>query len=461
MLRKLPWFTPDGGIEYEYRQALAEGLPIGHLKPGFEQVAALPPGSPEKISLASVLYDEISAVVRQNPQAAEQEPDELSAILALAPAMPDLPTSSDNSRVQFDKIYGAWLGRCAGCLLGQPVEGWTRARIVGLCRDSENWPVMGYLSSELPPSVIEKYSVVNQLTWAGGKTVNWINNTRGMPEDDDINYTLIGLKILERYGTDFTSDDVAECWLENLPMLHLCTAERVAYRNIANGVFPPLSARYRNPFREWIGAQIRADFFGYISPGQPRRAAALAWRDASISHVRNGIYGEMWVAAMLAAAAVSSDIGTIIAAGLSAIPADCRLARAVRKALADHQAGCPAGQTVDDIHHDWQESVEFDWCHTIPNAMIVTVALLHGKLELGKTLGIALTSGFDTDCNCATAGSILGMLLGAGSLSAAWTEPLQDTIHSGVDGFGQVAISDLAHRTLSIITADNRSNRRI
>ena len=97
------------------------------------------------------------------------------------------------------------------------------------------------------------------------------------------------------------------------------------------------------------------------------------------------------------------------------------------------------------------EANQHHWCHTISNAMIVALGLLWGEKDFTRTMGLCLTMGFDTDCNCATAGSVLGMVLGAANLPACWTAPLCDAVLSGVDGFGLVRISDMAKRTAALV----------
>jgi ADP-ribosylglycohydrolase len=310
------------------------------------------------------------------------------------------------------------------------------------------------MSSDTAPEIIEKYQIKNEGQVYGSPCINWINNVKHMVEDDDMNYTIIGLDIVRKYGYDFTPDDVSESWLMNLPVLHTCTAERIAYKNLLNLVPPPRSATYRNVYREWIGAQIRADFFGYINPGNPEKAAEMAWRDASISHVKNGIYGEMWVAAMLAAAAVTDDIEMVIMAGLAEIPGNSRLADGVLRVLSWKKGSVGWDTAIDRIHQEFNEENPHHWCHTIPNAMIVAAGLLYGEADFEKSIGIAVTAAFDTDCNGATVGSIMGMIQGANDLPGKWTDPLNNLIKSGVDGYGLVKISELAERTVSLILSN-------
>ena len=158
-----------------------------------------------------------------------------------------------------------------------------------------------------------------------------------MPCDDDTNYTIMGYKIIERYGKDFTAENVASMWLATQVKNAYCTAERVAYRNFVNGYLPPESAEYKNPYREWIGAQIRGDFFGYFNPCNPRMAAEMAHRDASISHIKNGIYGEMFVSAMIAAAFSTKNPEEVIRCGMAEIPSTSRLYEAIEKVLEGYE----------------------------------------------------------------------------------------------------------------------------
>ncbi|KIL40691.1 crystallin [Gordoniibacillus kamchatkensis] len=354
----------------------------------------------------------------------------------------------------FDKIYGAWLGRSAGCLLGQPVEGWKRERLTRFLKDTNNYPLHAYMSSDVPQHILDKYQIKNRGQVYGSSYINWINNVKHMIEDDDMNYTIIGLAILEKYGFDFSPNDVAESWLMNLPLLHVCTAERVAYKNLVNLIEPPLSASHRNVYREWIGAQIRADLFGYANPGNTEKAAEMAWRDASISHIKNGIYGEMWVAAMLAAAAVQDDVEQVILAGLAEIPEKSRLARDVQRVIEWKKEGISWEEASNRIHEQYDENKPHHWCHTISNAMIVALGLLFGDRDFEKSISIAVTCAFDTDCNGATVGSILGMMHGAKALPEKWIAPLNDLIKSGVDGFGLVNISELAERTVKLVRSN-------
>jgi ADP-ribosylglycohydrolase len=451
MLANLQWLKFSEGIDLEWTESKAEGKCTEGYEDKINEIKKYDDGA-EKEAMAGKLLDELA-----NLPILEDygyiEPSDLAGIEATKPPM-ELAIKIDktdwNDDELYNKIYGAWLGRCAGCLLGQPVEGWHRARIEALLKGTNNYPINRYMSSIVPENIKRECDVSDYPGVYGNSRKGWINNIEHMPEDDDMNYTIMGLKIIEKYGVDFTPEDVAECWIENLPILHLCTAERVAYRNIVNLIIPPHSASYRNPYREWIGAQIRADFYGYIAPGNPEVSASMAWRDASISHTKNGIYGEMFIAAMLSAAAVTDDIRNIIYTGLSVIPEKSRLYENIKAVIDWNRSGVNWNDAIERIHHTYDETNAFDWCHTIPNAMIVCISLLYGDLEFTTSIGIAVMAGFDTDCNGATVGSILGMVLGADTIPEQWIKPLNNKLKSGIDQFGLVELSDLAGRTVKI-----------
>ena len=440
-----PWLLLSrGDLEIEHLQARDEGRDLTSVEAEFGLLAELDLDGEANQQRAEALFEAVQELPTVGDYA-YAEPSDLAAIQAARPAPVALPAGELGDGVLLDKALGAWAGRASGCLLGKPVEGRRAWQIEKYLKTQGRWPLDRYFSLDIPEAVAKEcgFNLASRALYEEGITC--------MVEDDDTNYTVTGLAICKQFGADFTPEDVARFWLGNIPIFHVCTAERSAYRNLVIGLPPPASASFRNPYREWIGAQIRADFFGYVSPGDPERAAEFAWRDASISHIRNGIYGEMWVAAMLAAAYLTDDVETVIRAGLAQLPAACRLSESLERTLALRREGRSYDEAVADLRSRWDENRAHDWCHTISNAEIVAIALLWGDKDFERTICYSVMPGFDTDCNGATAGSVLGLMLGGAALPQKWIAPLGDTLLSGVTGYHKVSLTQMAAETVELI----------
>ncbi len=446
MLKRQPWIRYGKDIRVEFEQCLREGRGVEKYEEAVNAFCAMDDeamrqSEPDLEALGRAMVNE---PVRDGFPF--EEPSDLPGILAAspsaaaAPVLPDLPGGD----ALLDKLSGAWIGRIAGCLLGKPVEGWRRDLLWPVLKATDNYPMKKYIRKcEFPPELVKEYGLRTDACFAD-------NVQAAAPADDDTNYTVFALKLVSRYGRDFTPDDVAEGWLEWIPAFATCTAERAAYRNIAAGLLPPETATYKNPYREWIGAQIRGDFFGYINPGDPGAAAEMAFRDASISHVKNGIYGEMFVAAMVAAAAAERDIRAVIEAGLACIPAKSRLTADVREIIALYDAGKSSDEIIAHIHARFNEYSVNDWCYTNSNAMIVTMALLCGDGDLGASICLAVQSCFDTDCNGATVGSIVGIRNGEREINPSWYAPFGKRLYTSIEGYGLTDVQQLAKATFDL-----------
>jgi ADP-ribosylglycohydrolase len=341
-----------------------------------------------------------------------------------------------------DRLAGGWLGRAAGCLLGKPVEKIPREGIKVILTSNGAWPLSDYITAAgVPETLLEKYPWNRH---SGKESLR--ENITGMAEDDDMNYPMLNLHVLETHGPQFSTEQIAQTWLSLLPALSTFTAERAAYVNCLSGLPPPATATVRNPYREWIGAQIRADLWGWVSPGNPEQAAELAWRDARLSHVRNGIYGEMFFAAVIAAAFVAKDVTQAVEQGLRQIPQNSRLAEAVQFALALPAQERKWENAVDRLYERFGS---YHWVHTINNAALVVAALLYGDDDYERSICNVVMAGWDTDSNGATVGSILGTRLGARRLPGKWISPLRNTIRSSMKGCDYSQFDDLARRTLA------------
>ncbi|WP_405410403.1 ADP-ribosylglycohydrolase family protein [Streptomyces decoyicus] len=454
---RVTWVQPEDLIGHELRQAAEDGRDAagiarrwraagGATAPG--RAGASPvPADPALRALAGTLLDELALL--PCPSEAD-EPTALAAIRAGWGAQATGGGRRACDGVPAARLEAAWLGRAAGCLLGKPVEKLPLGGVRALARSTGNWPLAAYFTERgLDPAVAARHPWNRR-----SRATSLAENIDGMPEDDDLNYPLLGLLLLERHGHGFTTADVARLWLDELPAGRTFTAERLAYRNLLDGIEPPHTARHRNPFREWIGAQIRADIFGWTHPGDPAAAAAEAWRDATLSHTANGVYGAMFTAAALAGAgAPGADVHGALRAGLAVIPPRSRLAQAVRCGIAaahDEPTGTPAGfaTVVDRLHTAYGHH---HWVHAVPNAALLAAALTHADGDFTGSICRAVSGGWDTDSNGATAGSLAGLLAGSPqALPARWTAPLRNRLATSVGGLDGIGFDALAARTAAL-----------
>jgi ADP-ribosylglycohydrolase len=317
------------------------------------------------------------------------------------------------------RLRGAWQGRISGCLLGKPLEILSfekgREGLLSYLQRTDALPLRDYVPF-LAGTSVER----------DGKLCCRGHMQRAEP-DDDINYTVLALLLLENHGAALTTEDVARAWIRLLPAGATWTAERAAYKTVlcsmadefVNGAEPgfDLAECSDNPWNEWIGGQIRADLYGWVCPGRPELAADLATRDASLSHRNDGVYGAAFVAALGAAIPVTADIGEAVKTALRHIPENSGAAHAVKFGF-----GLAAADVV--------------W------------ALSSAHEDFSAAIGNAVTAGWDTDCNGATVGGLFG-LTGV-PIPTHWTKPWAGRVGVSLAGLHELSLDDLVARTMEV-----------
>lgn len=445
----LTWVQPPDLLAHELVASSQEAKEVGDIRARWEGAGGQTGASADGLhqegdaalrELAVELLDELE---RRPPSAqlTSVEPEELTRIEA---TWPGSPGTTELGATLEDRVHGAWIGRAAGCLLGKPVEKIPRQGIREILSSQGRWPLESWFTAVgLPDEIAERWPWNRR-----SAPTSLAENIDGMPEDDDVNFAMLALDVLERHGHGLTTEDVAGAWLAGLPAGRVFTAERVAYRNLLLGHVAPRTAVHHNPYREWIGAQIRADVYGWVCPGDPAAAARLAWQDARLSHVRSGVYGAMFVAALCSQAVVSDDVDDVLEVALSVVPPGSRYAEAVRHGVRLGSSPRATEDCVDDLYRDYGQ---LHWVHVLNNTALLTFALTRSEGDFAEGVCTAVMGGWDTDSVAATVGSVCGALAGARRLPPTWVEPMRNRVRSSLPGFDGVGFDELAARTVRMV----------
>jgi len=339
------------------------------------------------------------------------------------------------------RIRAAWQGRISGCLLGKPLE-------VLSFHEGPN-AVRRHLQQACAVPLRDYVPLLDAISSAtlGGSCCR--GHIERAEPDDDIDYTLLALMLVEERGADFGTEDVARAWLRLLPAGAVWTAERAAYRTLLNRMAEQfvngeaagfdLGECSDNEFNEWIGAQIRADLYGWICPGRPALAAELARRDATLSHRGDGVHAAAFVAALAATLPTCTDLDSALDAALAQVPADSGVAAGVR-------FGRSIAGTADAVTRLHRHFEGLSPLHAVNNLALVVWALCAHAGDFSATVGEAVSAGWDTDCNGATVGGLCA--LSGAPIEAHWTRPWQGRIGTRLAGHAELGLDDVVRRTV-------------
>jgi len=343
-----------------------------------------------------------AVIVERLEEVRADEPESWEAYRAALPDALPLGRGTIDSAAYVDRVKGAWLGKCIGTALGDPVEGWTSEAI------------------RKAHGRIDRYLV-------DPKT-----------ENDDTAYPILVLHTLDEFGAGFTSEQLALEWVEHLPFAY--TAEQVALENIKAGLMPPESRWRGNPCGAWVGGQMRGEIHGLIAPLSPDVAAQYAFRDAVISHYREGLHGEVYAAVLISLAFGSPPTEDLLRQALAFVPKGSSLAATVEQAI----DWCHRYGEWEGVARAIERGLEkYHWIHTLPNVACVICGLLLGEGGFEQTILTTLACGYDTDCSVGQAGALLGALVGAERLPAKWRDPIGEVLDTYVIGFERIGIDAL------------------
>lgn len=294
-----------------------------------------------------------------------------------------------------DKVRGGWAGQMIGVTYGAPTEFRFLQKINDQPRDWKPEELAGAL------------------------------------DQDDLYVEMTFSDVMDRLGLNATSDDYGEAFKNS--KYQLWHANLAARRALLRSVKGSMSGNPKyNLHPNDIDFQIESDFIGLMTPGMPRAAQRYAQRVGRVMNYGDGLYGGIFIAAMYSAAYFESDPRKVVQAGVAAIPAGSIYAQVINDVLRWSK------ENPSDWKKTWQ-LLEDKWdrddacpegalrpfnIDASLNGAYVAMGLLYGDKNFEKTMEIAMRGGQDSDCNPASAGGILGTMIGYKAIPAKWTDPL-------------------------------------
>lgn len=394
-------------------------------------------------------YDALSDISRRINAAplrsdwSYEEPDELDEVLEACDPNRRRESFCELTDEEIEvRVRSAFLTSVCGCVLGKPLEEppyGTLYDIRSAAEKTGEWPIRDYVSKDM------------LLAW-GRHNPCWGETTRGnvkyVASDDDITYSIMGMLLLEEHGAEFTHEDMRRLWMENLPIGLCWGPERnVLLRMGEASLTPDLPydmedwAVGLNPGQELCGAMIRVDAYGYACPGNPELAARLAFRDASFTHRRTGVYSAMFMAAAISAAFVAKSWKEVVCTALQYVPQRSRFYEQAANCLRMVEGASTFEEGYDAVHKEYGMFT----AGQIVQEIGTVINTLKFAQDAEEGIGMQVGQGNDSDSFACSCGSILGAYFHEG-LPERWYMQFNDKLRTTMGSFHETSLAAVTKR---------------
>lgn len=333
-----------------------------------------------------------------------------------------------------NQIYSGVLGKIIGVYLGRPVEGWAYEKIK------------------------EEF----------GEVKYYIHDKLGLPlivADDDISGTFGFFRAIEDNGyKDITAKDFGNAWLnyiiEDQTILWWGglgrSTEHTAFLNLKNGIDAPMSGSIEHngkTLAEQIGAQIFIDAIAMACPNNPDLAVELVKKAASVSHDGLAVDAACHLAALEAMAFEEKDIDVLLDRAIKYVKNEELI-----NIIADVRRVCKVEKDWRKVRNYLNPIYGYDvfpgCCHMVPNHAMVIAAIILGGDDFQKSISIATSAAWDTDCNAGNVGAFNGIRLGLDGINAGadFRTPVSDLMYIVTSDGGSV-VTDAVIESNKILKA--------
>ena len=303
-----------------------------------------------------------------------------------------------------DKIWGGWVGKCAGGILGAPIEGFKCFHSIKFSEElfKTNYP------------------------------------------NDDLDLQVLWLDLVKKKGPWIDENDLGQHWLKHVEFPW--NEYGIAYRNMKLGVMPPLSGLHNNNYyHQSMGSPIRSEIWGMLCAGDPEKAARYAQMDSGIDHFGFSTEAEMFFSACEAEAFFESDISKILDLAISIFPYNSEIKNLYNKVI-EFNSNCKPEIAKHKIKSYFGDA---DFTSALQNVAFTIHTLINYPVKL-ETVMEAVNMGHDSDCISATVGGLLGTIIGYKDLDSLWKEFVGNEllISPGIIGIKTAStVSELAIQT--------------